>query len=212
MRAVVKKQRKKLFLIATGLVGVLFLFLGLWAFVIEPNRLVIHEETIALTHWPSALNGFRIAAIADIHAGSPFIDEDKLRLVVERTNATNPDMIVLLGDYMVQDSWHSKQMAPEVIAEALKDLHAPSGVYAVMGNHDWYDVARVRTAFKGRGLRVVDNEVVRLEKNGGAFWLVGIADAWSGTDDIAGTAKRVPTGEPAIVLTHNPDIIQRFPP
>ncbi|MFN2514149.1 MAG: metallophosphoesterase, partial [Pyrinomonadaceae bacterium] len=94
-----KKERKKLFLIATGVVGALFLFLGVWAFVIEPDRLVVHEETIALTHWPSALSGLRIAAIADIHAGSPFIDEEKLRLVVERANATNPDVIVLLGDY-----------------------------------------------------------------------------------------------------------------
>jgi len=56
----------------------------------------------------------------------------------------------------------------------------------------------------------MDNDVVRLEKNGQAFWLVGIADAWSLSDDIAGTASRVPPGEPAIALTHNPDILPRF--
>ncbi len=190
-----------------------FGFLGLWAFVFEPNRLVVHEETIAMSAWPASLDGLRIAALSDIHAGSPFIDEDKLKLIVERTNALKPDVIVLLGDYMVRDSWHSTQMPPEKIGEALKSLRAPLGVYAVLGNHDWwFDLTRVRAAFERRGVRIVDNDVVRLEKNGTAFWLVGIADAWSLTDDIAGTSKRIPNGEPAIALTHNPDIIQRFPP
>jgi len=188
------------------------LFLGLWAFVVEPSRLIIHEETIAMKAWPSDLNGLRIAAVSDIHAGSPFIDDNKLRLLVERTNATRPDLIVLLGDYMVRDSWHSSQMQPEQIARALKSLQAPLGVYAVLGNHDWwYDVSRVRAAFETNGIRVIDNYVVRLEKNGRGFYVVGIADAWSLTDDIAGTASRVPPGEPAIAVTHNPDILPRLP-
>ena len=207
-----KKPTSKL-RIALAILIAIFLFLGLWAFVWEPSRLIVHEETIVLPRWPSALNGIKIAAISDIHAGSPFIDVDKLHLLVARTNETKPDLIVLLGDYMVRDTWHSKTVEPEVIAEALKDLRAPLGVYAVLGNHDWwYDVTRVRTAFVNGGIRVVDNDVVRLEKNGHAFWVVGIADAWSAKDDIAGTAKHVPEGEPAIALTHNPDIIRRFPP
>lgn len=207
------KKRGKRFLKAAGIVAALLVLLASWAFVIEPNRLVVHEETIALAHWPSALNGLRIAAIADVHAGSPFIDADKLRLLVQRTNETKPDVIVLLGDYMVEDSWHSKQTAPEAIAEALKGLQAPLGVFAVLGNHDWsYNGTKVRTALESQGIRVVDNDVVRLERNGQPFWLVGIADAWSQTDDIAGTAKKIPTGEPAIALTHNPDILPRFPP
>jgi predicted MPP superfamily phosphohydrolase len=200
-------------LIIAAILAPPFCFLALWAFVIEPNRLVVHEETIAMSAWPASLNGLRITALSDIHAGSPFINEEKLRVVVERTNALKPDVIVLLGDYMVRDSWHSTQMPPEMIAEALRNLKAPLGVYAVLGNHDWwFDLKRTRAAFETRGIRVVDNDVVRLEKNGTAFWLAGIADAWSQTDDIAGTAKRIPAGEPAIALTHNPDIIQRFPP
>ena len=207
-----KKQGRKRVLIVALLVAPLVL-LALWAFAIEPNRLIIHEDTITMAQWPAGLNGLRIAAIADIHAGSPFIDADKLRLLVERTNETKPDVIVLLGDYMVRHSWHSKQMEPEVIAEALNKLQAPLGVYAVLGNHDWwYDRTRVQAAFERQGIKVLENDVVRVEKNGLAFWLVGIADAWSLTDDIPGTAKRVPTGEPAIALTHNPDILPRFPP
>ena len=206
-------SKRKRRLITAAIVVAPFCFLALWAFVIEPARLIVHEKTIAMSAWPNSLDGLRIAALSDIHAGSPFIDEDKLRLVVERTNALKPDIIVLLGDYMVRDSWHSTQMPPEKIAEALKHLQAPLGVYVVLGNHDWwFDLTRVRAAFERSGMRIVDNDVVRLEKHGTAFWVVGIADAWSLTDDIAGTSRRIPAGEPAIALTHNPDIIQRFPP
>jgi predicted MPP superfamily phosphohydrolase len=208
----VTPTNRKRRLIISGLVASPFLFLALWAFVIEPNRLVVHEETIAMATWPASLDGLRIAAVSDIHAGSPFIDANKLRLIVDRTNETKPDVIVLLGDFMVKQSWHSHPMDPQVIAEALQRLRAPLGVYAVLGNHDWwYDRGRVRQALEGHGIRVMDNDVVRLEKNGRPFWLVGIADAWSLSDDISGTAKRVPTGEPAIALTHNPDILPRFP-
>ena len=204
-----KRKRR---LITLAILIAPFAVLGLWAFVIEPGRLIIHEKTIAMSAWPNSLNGLKIAALSDLHAGSPFIDEDKLRLVVERTNALKPDVIVLLGDYMVRDSWHSTQMSPEKIAEALSNLKAPLGVYAVLGNHDWwFDRVKVQTAFESRGIRVVDNDVVRLEKNGAAFWVVGIADAWSLTDDISGTAARIPAEEPAIALTHNPDILPRFP-
>ncbi len=205
-----KRKRR---LIIAGLLAAPFIALGFWAFAIEPNRLIINDETIALPRWPNGLSGLRIAAISDIHAGSPFIDIAKLQLLVERTNETKPDLIVLLGDYVVRDTWHSTPIAPEAIAAELKNLHAPLGVYAVMGNHDWwYDPTRVRMAFEGQGIRIVDNDVVRLERDGQVFWLAGIADAWSHEDDIAGTAKRIPEGETAIALTHNPDILPRFPP
>jgi len=198
--------------IIAALIAAPLLLLGLWAFLIEPNRLIVHEEPIAMSAWPADLNGVRIAAISDIHAGSPFIDRAKLKLLVERTNNTKPDVIVLLGDYMVKHTWHSKPIDPEIIAASLAELRAPLGVYAVLGNHDWwFDRARVRTALERHGIRVLDNDVVRLEKNGRPFWFVGIADAWSLTDDIGGTAAKVATGEPTIALTHNPDILPRFP-
>ncbi len=205
----------KLKRLSLGVVAVIVFtlaFLGSWVFLIEPNRLVVHEETISLRNWPAQLDGLRIAAISDIHAGSPFIDEEKLRSLVATTNQANPDLTVLLGDYMVRDTWHSTQVEPEVIAAALKDLRAPLGVYAVLGNHDWwYNGAKVRSALENAGIRVLDNDVTELRKNGETFWLVGLADAWTGRDDIVGTSQKVPNGRPAITITHNPDILPRLP-
>lgn len=188
------------------------IILGAWSLLIEPNRLVIHEQNIYLPNWKEALGTLKIAAIADLHAGSPFIDVGKLREVVAKTNQSQPDLIVLLGDYMVRDTWDKTPLEPEVIAEALKDLRAPLGVFAVLGNHDhWYDAEKVDSALENAGIRVLENEVVEIQKSGQTFWLVGLADAWTGKDDIAGTSQKIPPDEPAIVLTHNPDILPRLP-
>src|SRR5437016_2188829 len=92
------------------LVLLLILSCGVWGFFIEPNRLVLHEETIQITNWPIELSGLRIALIADIHAGGPFINEKNLRQIVELTNRQHPDSIVLLGDYMSPNSWHSHRV------------------------------------------------------------------------------------------------------
>src|SRR5688500_18177713 len=57
-----------------------------YAFLVEPNRLVTKEETIAIANWPKELDGLSIAVLSDIHVGGWCIDDDKLRLIIERTN------------------------------------------------------------------------------------------------------------------------------
>jgi hypothetical protein len=71
--------------------GAIILFIALlffWAFLIEPNRLVVREETIQIDNWPKELSGLRIAVLADIHAGGWFIDDKKLRTIVQRGSLT----------------------------------------------------------------------------------------------------------------------------
>lgn len=71
-------------------VVLLLAFVAFWGFIVEPNRLVVHEETIEIENWPRALDGLKIAVLSDIHAGGSFIDDKKLRLIVERTNQLIP--------------------------------------------------------------------------------------------------------------------------
>jgi predicted MPP superfamily phosphohydrolase len=119
-----------------------------WAFLIEPNRLVVREQTIQLDDWPGELNGLRIAVLSDIHAGGWFIDDKKLRTIVQRTNQLQPDLIVILGDYISGDGRTSERIEPEVFGAILKDLHAPFGVYSVRGTSLWLvglaDLWRIR--------------------------------------------------------------------
>ena len=138
-----------------------------WAFLVEPNRLVIRQETITIDNWPKELSDLKIAVISDIHAGGWCIDDKKLRLIVERTNQLQPELIVILGDYMSGDGWTSHRVEPEVFATVLKDLRAPLGVYSVLGNHDWWwDGRRVRRGLEANGIKVLDDEVVEVKARG----------------------------------------------
>jgi predicted MPP superfamily phosphohydrolase len=90
---------------------------------------------------------------------------------------------------------------PEAIAAELKNLQAPLGVFAVLGNHDWwYNGDRIGRAFRDAGIPVLENKAV----HAGNFWLGGIADYWTRAPDIAGTLEQVDNSDPVVLITHNP--------
>jgi predicted MPP superfamily phosphohydrolase len=203
---------KKRIRVAAAVIPLILFSLACWGFLIEPNRLIVHPQTIQIDNWPKELTGLRIAVISDIHTGGPFIDDRKLRQIVATTNALNPDLIVLLGDYMSPNSWHSHRVDPDVTAAALKSLQAPLGVYSVLGNHDWwYNGDKVRRAFEQNGIRILEDEVAEVKWRDRSFWLVGLADLWTRPQHINQTIAKVPPGSTIIALTHNPDIFPRLP-
>lgn len=207
-----RRPWKKTFRIALGISALLIVSCLVWGFFIEPSHLVVHRETIQIDNWPKELSGLRIALIADIHTGGPYIDDHKLSKIVDLTNQQNPDLIVLLGDYMSPNSWHSRRVEPEVTAAAMKNLHAPLGVYAVLGNHDWwYNGGKVRRAFEANGIPVLDDEVAELKWQNGSFWLVGLADFWTRPQHVSDTVAKVPEGATVIAITHNPDVFPNLP-
>src|SRR2546421_12853344 len=207
-----RQRWRRVFRVALTVILLLTLSAGLWGFFIEPNRLIIHYETIQIDDWPKALSGLRIALIGDIHTGAPFINDSKLQRIVELTNQQQPDLIVLLGDYMSPNSWHSHQVEPEVTAAALKNLHAPLDVYAILGNHDWwYNGEKVRRAFEQNGIRVLEDEVAEVKWHDKAFYVAGLADLWTRPQHINETIAKVPAGSPIIALTHNPDVFPGLP-
>ena len=183
-----------------------------WGFLIEPGRLVVREQTIQIDNWPHELDGLRIAVLADIHADDWFVDDKKLRTIVERTNQLQPELIVILGDYMSSDGHVTRRVEPEHFAAILKDLHAPLGVYSVLGNHDWwYSGILVRRSLEKNGIQVLENEVIHFDARGTQLWLVGLADLWTRRQAVADTVAMVPEGKPFIALTHNPDIFPDLP-
>ena len=150
--------------------------------------------------------------LSDLHIGSAFIDERKLRTIVARTNQLQPDLIVILGDYIASNGRTGHRVRPEVFAPLLKDLHAPFGVYSVLGNHDWwYNGVKVRQALEANGIKVLENEVFSVDVRGSRFWLVGLSDLWTQPQMIDQTIGQVPEGVPLFALTHNPDIFPQVP-
>jgi predicted MPP superfamily phosphohydrolase len=202
-----KRLRVAFAAIILFLAGVAF-----WGFLVEPGRLVIQQQTIQIDNWPQPLDGLRIAVLSDIHVDNWFITEQKLRTIVDRTNELHPDLIVILGDYMAGNGWVTHRVEPEVFGPILKDLHAPLGVYSVLGNHDWwYSGVKVRRGLEQNGIKVLENEATQVDVRGTSLWLVGLADLWTRPQRIGETIAKVPEGQPLIVLTHNPDIFPNVP-
>jgi uncharacterized protein len=197
----------KIFRIAIVIILVSIAASGVWAFFIEPNRLVVHYETIAIESWPRELNGIRIAMIGDIHTDTRYINEAKLQRIVDLTNAQHPDLVVLLGDYIHGGRNNPEHVEPEVTARYLRNLQAPLGVFGVLGNHDWwYNGEKVRQVFESEGISILEDDVKELNWHGKSFWLVGLADLWTRPQQVGPTIAKVPAGSTIIALTHNPDI------
>jgi uncharacterized protein len=201
------RSKTRLRIVAIALLAAPFL-VAIWAFGIEPGMLVVRHPRMELPGWPGEM---RIAVLSDLHTGSPHVGLDKLRVIVEKTNAENPELVVLLGDFVTGGPGGRRAanfVEPEKTAEELKKLRAPLGVYAVLGNHDWwYDGEHVRRALTAAGIPVLENRAVHV----GHIWLGGIADYWTREPNVAGTLGQVTNDDPVVLITHNPDIFPDVP-
>ncbi|MEO8573658.1 MAG: metallophosphoesterase [Pyrinomonadaceae bacterium] len=207
-----------------GLVALAVLLAGLaclaYAYFIEPNRLVVAQQEIRIKGWDPAFDGLRIAMISDIHGGSNGASAENIRRVVETTNAQNPDLVVLLGDYVSQGGTrqpiHEKPLLMPMrdVANNLSGLKAKFGVFAVLGNHDgWYGDEEVTAELTRVGYRVLQNEIVVIKQNGVPLRLFGMKDhlkldSWVSFN---GMVRSVVAANPKegqiIVLEHSPDIL-----
>ena len=187
--------------------------LAVYAFWIEPRRLVVTRVEVAAPAWPAGAPDLRVVALADLHAAGPHITPDRIAAIVARANAERPDLVALLGDYVFETWARTSFVPPEAVAAALAGLRARLGVFAVIGNHDWaLDGARVRRALEGAGIPVLDNAARRVEADDGfAFWVAGVGDRDVDRDDLPGTLTRVTNGAPILLLTHSPDLFPDVP-
>jgi uncharacterized protein len=197
--------------------------LASYSIVIEPRyRLVVTKWTVATPAWPSTAAPLRIALLSDIHACEPWMPASRIADVVKRTMDLQPDLIALLGDYgeALGDRYCFRGLEPPEWAPPLGALRAPLGVYAILGNHDWWgDVKAVRKELSAVNIPVLENKSIKIAQDGHSFWLAGLADQlayskdgeWHGYDDLDGTLAQVTDGDPIILLAHEPDIFARTP-
>jgi len=100
----------------------------------------IHKVPLDFANLPQAFRGLRVVQLSDIHSGS-FTDKEAVMRGVQKVLELKPDLILFTGDLVNN------------IAEEMKDymdvfdkLHAPMGVYSVLGNHDYGDYAQWENA------------------------------------------------------------------
>lgn len=114
-----------------GLLAFIFIW---WGALFTRNEIEVTQEVIESDKIPASFNGFKIVQFSDAHVGTWGKDTTFISEVVKRINAVNPDMIVFTGDIVSRET---SEMQP--FLKTLSGLHAPYGVYSVLGNHDYGD-------------------------------------------------------------------------
>src|ERR1700723_2012002 len=196
-------------------------------------RLGVTRYDIQPPQWPADFQ-LKIAAVADLHACDPWMSLAHIQAIVERTNALNADIIVLLGDYVAGHRHVTRYIPANEWAPVLAGLKAPLGVHAILGNHDWWEdktvqregrgPTRARQALEAAGIPVYENDAKRLSKDGRPFWLAGLGDQLAylparrfrpvrriGVDDLAATLAKLTDDAPLILLADEPDIAMHTP-
>lgn len=208
---------KRLALFLGGALALLLLQLFARAFWFEPRSLHVREERLTVRR-ASTVSApgtkldplhLRVGIASDLHLGRFFGDEARLARVIELMNSAKPDVIFLLGDYVArQDAGIFLRAAPQ-----LAKLKAPFGVFAVLGNQDWWaDAPAIRRALIEAGVRVIDNQSVDLRRGDRSFRLVGLGDFWEDREVGKFVGLLEPkSAVPTLAITHNPDLFPQLP-
>ena len=202
---------------------------GLYAWQIEPFWVEIVRRPMPLANLPQALVGKTLLQVSDIHVG-PRVSSDYLIRSFVAAQSLEPDFVAFTGDFVSFRSAHEVRE----LARVLRSMpHGRLGTVASLGNHDygrnWQniavadDISRVAT---DAGMVVLRNDVRTI----GGLQFAGLSDYWSpefganhgwppkgvlhaspsspfvraGTDAAAALRLLAP-GQPAVVLSHNPD-------
>jgi predicted MPP superfamily phosphohydrolase len=165
--------------------------------------LEVTRHEVFIDDLPLPFDGYRIAFLTDAHV-APFVRRayyDEIAALVRRVE---PDLILFGGDFV------SFRNHIPLLADRLAGLSAKDGVYAVLGNHDyWTDAPRVVATLETIGVRFLTNAHATLARDGARLPLAGIDEVYRGAPDLDAAFDGIAVGAPCIAFTHHPDMIDR---
>jgi uncharacterized protein len=169
----------------------------------------ISRHKVALERLKSPL---RVVQLSDLHFGR-WHGEDAVKRWVSAALEQRPDLIVITGD--IVDGACSLENEAKLTLE-LSRLKAPLGVFAVLGNHDYFrrngtreqGTGHLVAALEGVGIRYLTNTGVQLRPD---FHLAGVDDLWKGVVDLGKALERVELDSATLLLSHNPDLLPDIP-
>jgi predicted MPP superfamily phosphohydrolase len=160
----------------------------------------VREVDVAIHGLDPSFDGFRIAHLSDLHIGSYTPKSWGLRWA-RAANAETPDIAVVTGDMVTSGTAYH-----EDIATVMAELAAKDGVYVSMGNHDYFGEGEpLITRMRERGVSVLRNEGVVLERGGKKLFLAAIDDTWTERDDLDRALAGRPEGSQVVLLAHDPE-------
>lgn len=185
-----------------GVFGLFFLFF----FTSRNNALHTPQVRNVQIPLPKLKQQKRIAMVSDVHIGH-ILKADFLARIVERINALNADVVVIVGDLIDDDiAKVGKELA------ALQKIASKEGVFYVNGNHEYYHgIVPIMEFMRSSGVRVLDNESLELS----GFNLAGVNDLaglrfGEYVPDLARTRQGLNASKPSILLAHQPKFARLY--
>jgi predicted MPP superfamily phosphohydrolase len=162
--------------------------------------LAVEAVKVPIRGLGEALDGFKIVALSDFHL-YPFTELPFIQRAIDLARGLNPDLVVLVGDFVDATAEAIHELAP-----AFGALNAKHGVMAVLGNHDvGKGPAVVTRALKGAGIEVLVYRALEIGV-GGAYLRVAGVDSLQGRQDLSAALRGGKDGVPTVLLAHEPDI------
>ncbi len=178
---------------------------------------VIHQQTFYFPDLPKQFDGYRIAHFSDMHIGTLRDGHDKdVKTMVNLINAQHCDAILFTGDLVNHESCELDGFRRD-----LSKLHAPDGVYAVMGNHDYSmyldyadekdreaDVKELQRRVRSYGWNLLLNEHRILRRGNDSLVIAGVENdglpPWPSLGDLPKTMKGLKRSCFTILMSHDP--------
>jgi len=164
---------------------------------------VLREIEIGLARGGPDLDGFRLALLSDLHVGF-FFSEKEFAELAARVSAWSPDLICLVGDLVDQEHHELQWLRPGLAA-----LRAREAVVVVPGNHDYYaepDLTDFRRVMEEAGVVPLWNRGRRVQRGSSSLWVAGVDDLTAGNPDLEAALAGLREDEPALLLSHHPDL------
>ncbi|MBW7476141.1 metallophosphoesterase [Paenibacillus oenotherae] len=195
-------------ILATGSTVILILLAILTRGSWNAWKPITRQYTIEVPKTAGAVKELRIAVASDLHLGT-IVGRSYLRLLVNRVNAIEPDLVLLPGDVIDDDIEPFKRLQYGSLLSGLKSRY---GTYAVLGNHEYFGghIEEFVALMKQAGIAVLLDESVAIADS---FYIIGRKDK---------TAQRLPGGRlpigeltagldhsmPLILMDHQPSALQ----
>lgn len=200
-----------------GLVTAIILFGAIW-WGAAINRFAIDDKEveIELSDLPETFDGYRIAQFSDLHVGTYGNDTSYVSRLVDHINSLDPDLIVFTGDIVNRKT---DEITPFV--EVLGRLHAPDGVIAILGNHDYGDymtwpsdeakrgnMQMLYDTYDTAGINLLLNQTEWIRRGNDSIAIIGVENIGDPPFPIYGSLSKaypIPGDSTTkILLSHNP--------
>ncbi|MGB5718007.1 MAG: metallophosphoesterase, partial [Gammaproteobacteria bacterium] len=162
------------------------------------RQIRLRHNHITLQHLPAAFDDFTLLQISDLHLD---MADDFPHVLIEAVRQVDYDLCVLTGDFKAE-TYGPYEAALQGLQQLRTQLEGE--VYGVLGNHD--SICMV-PAMESMGIRMLLNEQVMLQREGGSIYLAGIDDPhYYRADNIEKAGDDIPEGVVSILLAHSPEI------